>query len=178
MRYVVIGSSAAGISAISEIRKLDNNGEIILISKDEYIYSRCMLHHYISGDRDIEKLCFVDGDFIEKNNVNWIRGREVKKILFNEKNILLDDERKISYDKLLIASGSKGVLPPIRNIDKATNVTVLRDIDDANKLKSIEKDKKVLIVGAGLVGMDAAYGLIKKGCKVFIVELSEQISYF
>lgn len=175
MKYVIIGSSAAGISAISEIRRLDKTGDIVLISKDKHIYSRCMLHHFISGDRSIEGLSFVDDNFIDKNNVEWIKGREVLKVIFNQKSVFLDDDTKIVYDKLLIATGAKGVLPPINNINKATNVTVLRDLDDAEKIKNINSNSNVLVIGAGLVGMDAAYGLVKKGCKVSIVEIGDRI---
>ena len=59
MKYVVLGSSAAGINGIRELRKLDKESEIILISKDREIYSRCILHQYLGGEINIEQLCFV-----------------------------------------------------------------------------------------------------------------------
>jgi len=58
MKYVVLGSSAAGINGIRELRRLDQNCEIVLISKDREIYSRCILHHYLGGERDKEQLNF------------------------------------------------------------------------------------------------------------------------
>ena len=66
MRYVVIGASAAGISAASTLRDLDKNAEIILVSKDENVYSRCILHHYISNHRDVEALNFTGKNFFEE----------------------------------------------------------------------------------------------------------------
>ena len=63
MRYIIIGSSAAGINAIRELRKFDKEGEVILVSKDEHIYSRCILHQYLSGERDLERLNFAEKDF-------------------------------------------------------------------------------------------------------------------
>ena len=80
MRYVVIGASAAGISGVKTLRELDKEAEIILVSKDENVYSRCILHHYISNHRDIDALNFTDKKFFEDNNITWIKGVEVKSI--------------------------------------------------------------------------------------------------
>ena len=65
MKYVVIGSSAAGINAIRELRKQDKEGQIVLVSKDQDIYSRCILHHYLSGKRTVSELNFAEHDFAE-----------------------------------------------------------------------------------------------------------------
>ena len=66
--YVVIGASVAGVTAVKTLRKLDKSAKIIVLSKDENIYSRCMLHHVISGHRTIEGINFVGGDFMEKQD--------------------------------------------------------------------------------------------------------------
>ena len=71
MKYVVLGASAAGISGVRELRNIDKDAEITLISKDDKIYSRCILHHYISNHRDVEALNFTGKDFFEKYNINW-----------------------------------------------------------------------------------------------------------
>ena len=71
MRYVVIGASAAGISGAKTLRELDNDAEVVLVSNDEHVYSRCILHHYISNHRDVEALNFTGKDFFEKYNINW-----------------------------------------------------------------------------------------------------------
>ena len=68
MRYVVIGASAAGISGAKTLRELDKEAEIVLVSKDENVYSRCILHHYISNHRDVEALNFTGKNFFEENN--------------------------------------------------------------------------------------------------------------
>ena len=77
MRYIVIGSSAAGVNAVRELRKRDKEAEIILISKDEDIYSRCILHEYLCGKRTKERLRFVEDDFETLYDVKWLKGREV-----------------------------------------------------------------------------------------------------
>ena len=65
MKYVVLGASAAGISGARRLRELDQEAEIVLISTDERIYSRCILHHYVDGERDLDQLMFVTLNFIE-----------------------------------------------------------------------------------------------------------------
>ena len=69
MKYVVLGASAAGINGVRQLRALDSNAQITLISKDDKIYSRCILHHYMEGIRDVKKLEFVEDNFIEENKI-------------------------------------------------------------------------------------------------------------
>ena len=71
MKYVVLGASAAGISGVREIRRLDRDGEIVLISRDRAIYSRCILHRYLGGERSLEELGFAEPDFEELYFRNW-----------------------------------------------------------------------------------------------------------
>ena len=80
MKYVVIGASAAGISGCRELRKHDKDAEITLISKDDKIYSRCILHHYVHGTRDLKQLEFMEDNFIETKNINWISGVAATKV--------------------------------------------------------------------------------------------------
>ncbi|MGL5427109.1 MAG: FAD-dependent oxidoreductase, partial [Cetobacterium sp.] len=113
MKYVIIGASAAGINGAENLRALDKNAEITLISKDTEIYSRCILHHYIGNMRDVEGINFVDKDFFQKNNINWMKGREVTSLDEVNKTITLDNNEVVTYDKVLIASGSRPFFPPI-----------------------------------------------------------------
>ncbi len=73
MKYVIIGASAAGISAVKTLRTLDKDSQIVMISKDDKVYSRCLLHHFIGGNREIEGLSFIEKDFFAKYNVKWIK---------------------------------------------------------------------------------------------------------
>ncbi len=176
MKYVVIGASAAGISAAETIRKLDSRNEVIVVSADERIYSRCMLHHVIAGKRSADSISFIHKDFFEKNAIQWIKGVKVTGILFDRQEIILQDGKSIPYDRLLIATGSKAFLPPIKGLDNARNVFKLRDISDVNEiLEGAKNAKSALIIGAGLVGLDAAYGLMERGLRVSIVEMSDRV---
>lgn len=176
MRYIVVGASAAGISGAKTIRELDKDAEIILVSKDESVYSRCILHHYISGHRDIEALDFTDRDFFEKYNIEWKKGLEVKSIDDREHVIVLSNGESLKYDKILLATGASAFIPPVENLREAKNVVGLRNLEDAIKIKEeAEKIKNVVVLGAGLVGIDAIAGLVGKKLNVTLVEMGDRV---
>ena len=98
--YVIIGASAAGVDAVKTLRKLDKSVNIIVISKDENIYSRCMLHHVISEHRTVEGINFVDADFMEKNNANWIKKATVTSIDTENKAVKYEKDGKTEEIKM------------------------------------------------------------------------------
>ncbi|MBW9170072.1 FAD-dependent oxidoreductase [Clostridium estertheticum] len=176
MRYVVIGASAAGISGAKTLRVLDDKAEIILVSKDENVYSRCILHHYISGHRTIKELDFAEKNFFEKNNIKWIKGLEVTALNDDKKNLSLSNGDILTYDKLLISSGASAFIPPIENLRKASSVVGLRNIEDAIIIREqAKKVKNVVVLGAGLVGIDALSGLIDSNVNISLIEMSKKI---
>ncbi|HHD2601678.1 NAD(P)/FAD-dependent oxidoreductase [Clostridium perfringens] len=176
MRYIVVGASAAGISGAKTLRELDKDAEIILVSKDENVYSRCILHHYISGHRDIVALDFTDRDFFEKYNIEWKKGLEVKSIDDREHVIGLSNGESLKYDKILLATGASAFIPPVENLREAKNVVGLRNLEDAIKIKEeAEKVKNVVVLGAGLVGIDAIAGLAFKDLNVTLVEMGDRV---
>lgn len=176
MRYIVIGASAAGISGVKTLRELDKDAEIILISKDENVYSRCILHHYISNHRDVDALNFTDKSFFEDNNINWIKGVEVKSIDDVNQTLALSNGEALSYDKLLICSGASAFIPPIENLREANNVVGLRNLEDAILIKEqVKKVRNVVVLGAGLVGIDAVSGLLGQDLNIYLIEMSKKI---
>ena len=176
MKYVVLGASAAGISGVTELRNLDKDAEITLVSKDDKIYSRCILHHYMEGIRDVKKLEFVEDNFIEKNNINWVKGVAVTGVDINEKCVKLENGESVGYDKLLIATGSHTFFPPIPHLKTAKNSIGFRNFDDCEKIMEMSKTcKNVVIMGAGLVGIDVISGLLHTDCTVHLVEMQNRM---
>ena len=173
MKYVVIGSSAAGINAVRELRKTDPAGEIVLVSKDKNVYSRCILHQYLCGERTLERLNFAEPDFDRLYRVNWMRGREAVGLDREQKTLLLDGGEKLPYDKLLIATGSHTFIPPIKGLDGAVNYIGFRNIDDIEVLKEVPKTcKNIVVLGSGLIGIDCATGYLHMGVKVTLVDFA------
>lgn len=174
MKYVVIGASAAGINGIRELRKLDKDCEIVLISKDKNIYSRCILHQYLGGIRTLEALNFAEHNFEELYNVKWIKGMACTAVRPEEKVVVLEDGSEVSYDKLLIATGSHTFIPPIKNLVGAKNVIGFRNIEDIETLKEAAKThKNFFVMGGGLVGLDCTSGLLELGANVTLVEMAK-----
>jgi len=175
MKHVIIGAGAAGITAAKTIREQNKTDEIVLISTDETVYSRCMLHHYISGKRSLSELSFVTDDFFSDNNVRWISNAIVTNIDTKEKKVVYGGGSE-AYDKLLIATGAKSAFPPVEGLDGAKGVFGLRDLPDAKAIASKAAGaKNIVVLGAGLVGLDAAYGLLDMGKKPVIVEMADRI---
>ena len=176
MRYVVIGASAAGISGAKTLRELDKEAEIVLVSKDENVYSRCILHHYISNHRDVDALNFTSKEFFEENNITWMNGLEVKALNDKDQVLELSSGETLSYDKLLVCSGASAFIPPVPGLREGNNVVGLRNLDDAILIKEqAKKVKNVVVLGAGLVGIDAVSGLLGQGLNISLVEMSNKI---
>ena len=173
MRYIIIGSSAAGINAIRELRKYDKEGEVILVSKDEHIYSRCILHQYLSGERNLERLNFAEKDFDKIYRVNWMKGREAVALKTKDHILVLDGGEELSYDKLLVATGSHTFIPPIKGLSEADNYIGFRNIDDIEVLREVPKTaENIVVLGSGLIGIDCATGFLHMGVKVVLVDFA------
>lgn len=178
MKYVVIGASAAGISGCRELRKHDKDAEITLISKDDKIYSRCILHHYVHGTRDLKQLEFMEDNFIETKNINWISGVAATKVDAENKKVMLEDGGEVEFDKLLIATGAHTFFPPIPHLREAKNSIGFRNIDDAEIImEEAKKDevKHIVIMGAGLIGIDVITGLLDYGKELALVEMQNRM---
>ena len=175
-KYIVIGASCAGINGAKTLRELDKEAEIVLVSKDENVYSRCILHHYISNHRDVEALNFTGKNFFEENNITWIKGVEVKALNDSNNSLELSSGETLSYDKLLVCSGASAFIPPVEGLREANNVVGLRNLDDAILIKEQAKTvKNVVVLGAGLVGIDAVSGLLGQGLNISLVEMGNKI---
>ena len=175
MKYVIIGSGAAGITAAKTLREKCEQAEILVFSADETVYSRCMLHHFISGKRQTDVLSFVPDDFFEQNRIEFRPNVKVSGIDVANQTIGFDGGSE-SYDRLLIAVGAKSFFPPIEGLAGTTNVYGLRDLSDAKVIRQKSKQaNNIVIVGAGLVGLDAAYGLLGMEKTSTIVELTGSI---
>ncbi|MBW2215659.1 MAG: NAD(P)/FAD-dependent oxidoreductase [Deltaproteobacteria bacterium] len=169
--YVIIGNGVAGTTAAENIRKLDKKGNITLITdEDSSFYYRLRLNEYISGDIDEQAL-------IAKNE-QWYKDRGIELILKTrivnadplKKVIVTENNQDISYDCLLIAVGSHSFVPPINGSDKK-GVFALRSIQDARDISSYANDvEDVVLIGGGLLGLEAGNAIRKLGKKVTIVE--------
>jgi len=176
MRFVVIGASAAGINAARKLRELNPQDEIVIVSKDRDIYSRCILYHHIKGIRNLKQLSFVEENFAEKNRIEWLKEREVVGVDTALQKVRLDGGEEVAYDKLLIASGSHSFIPKIPGIDGVKNLVGFRNFEDVEKIEEyLPNIENIVVMGGGLVGVDAVAGLLPHKKNIYLVEMGDRM---
>lgn len=169
MRYVIIGCSAAGLSAARVIRANAPSGDIVIVERESNVYFRSLIPGLIDGSI-AEDIVIQARDFFEEQGITLLLGKEVTSINAKEKAVTLASSEQIPYDKLLISTGSSAILPQILGIDSA-GVFTLHTLDDVTKIKGATADaQRALIVGGGVVGLRAAFALHHLGLRVTIVE--------
>lgn len=173
IKYLIIGNGIGGLSAAREIRSKDRSGSILMISKEAYpSYYRMRLTEALAKDMKLEDLLVNKPQWYEENNIQLLLARRVLKIIPEDNKVLLEDNEEISYEKLLIATGSRPFVPHMTGSYKK-GVFTLRDLEDLKTIKSYIKDiKRVTVVGGGLLGIEAAWSLKLLGKTVSIVEFA------
>ena len=176
MNYVIIGNSAAAIGTISGIREFDSTGKITVISDEKYhTYSRPLISYWLQGKVSDKNIYYRPKDFYEKNGVETVLGKKVTKIDTANKAVILDDGLSVPYDKLMVATGSKPFVPPMNGLDKVHYHTFM-SYDSVKAIRSEAKEgMKVLIIGAGLIGLKAAEALSAYHAKITVVDMADRI---
>jgi len=176
VHYVLIGNSAAAVGAIESIRKVDQKGSITVVSNEkEHVYSRPLIAHYLAGEVSEERMPYRPADFYTKHNVTALLGVNVTGLDTAAQLLTLDDGTTLGYDRLLITTGSKAAIPPFKGLE-LEGVSTFQTYADARKIKSrLAPGVKAAVIGAGLIGIRAAYGLQEAGAEVTIVELLPRI---
>lgn len=177
MDYVIIGNSAAAVGAVEGIRQVDREGRITVISDEPYhTYSRPLISYWLAGKVPEDKMIYRNLNFYEANGVTPILGTKAEKISFKSKKVNLADGTDVPYDRMLIATGGKPIIPPMPGLDKNGVYSFLK-FDDVKEIEQAVDSgkKKAVIIGAGLIGLKAAEALVKVGVDVTVVELANRI---
>jgi nitrite reductase (NADH) large subunit len=177
MNYVIIGNSVAAVGAIRGIRKVDAEGHITVLSRENHTaYGRPLISYLLGGMVHEKRMPYLPADFYEKNKVNLLLGSEVVAVDSAKSSVKLSSGEVIPYDKLLIATGGDPFVPPIEGMQGKEKVFTFTTWDDANKLKAKANDiDKVVVIGGGLIGTKAAEGLYALDKQITIVELADRI---
>jgi NADPH-dependent 2,4-dienoyl-CoA reductase/sulfur reductase-like enzyme/rhodanese-related sulfurtransferase len=186
MRIIIIGAVAAGTSAAAKARRNNEEAEIVIYDRDNFIsYSGCGMPYYIGGEiENADELTpRVPAFFKSKYNVDVLILHEVLSInpdskTLEIKNLSTGEVFTDKYDKLVIATGARSVVPPIKGTDKE-NVFTLRNINDMNKIKDYIKThnpKTAAIVGTGFIGLEVCENLKELGIEVTLIEMLPQVT--
>lgn len=176
-KYLIIGNSIAGTAAVEGIRQQDKQGEITIVGQENYpVYGRPLISYYLLGYTKRENIGYRAADFYEKNGVKLITGVRAEKLDADKKQVSLSDGSKITYEKLLVATGSRPFDPPMEGIESVKNRFHFMTLDDALALETaLAPDKKVLIIGAGLIGLKCLEGILDRVASVTVVDLAPRI---
>ena len=177
MKYVIIGASIAAASAIEAIRKNDKTGSITLIGKEnDPPYCRPLISYALWGKTTFEKMPYRSPLFYEENKVKLILGKAATAIDKKKKTVTLDDKTVFSYDKLLIATGSRPFVPPMDGLEKVDKKFTFMTMDSAKALeKEITPQSRVLVIGAGLIGLKCCEGILDKVASLDVVDMAPRI---
>jgi nitrite reductase (NADH) large subunit len=178
MRYVVVGSGPAGISAAEEIRKTDPEGKITMITADLHpAYSPVMLTYWMSGHTPKERLFFREiASWARDHDVDLRCGKEVKAIDVQRQVVTHSSGEEVAYDRLLIATGAVPLIPPIPGI-RAKGVCTFRTLADAEEILTSRRDlEQVCIMGGGFIGIKLACHLQERGLAVLVVEKEPRLA--
>jgi len=178
MRYVVVGSGPAGISAAEEIRKTDAEAKIVMVTADLHpAYSPVMLTYWMSGHTPKECLFFREaGSWAQDHQVDLRCGKQVTAIDIRQQVVACSSGDSIAYDRLLIATGAVPLIPPIPGI-RAKGICTFRTFADAQEiLISRPATEKVCIMGGGFIGIKLACHLRERGLSVLVVEKEPRLA--
>lgn len=175
-KYVILGASIAAISAVEAIRKVDREGGISLISKEDHMpYSPMILPYVISEIIGEKGLALRDNDFFENMKVKLALGKKAVGLDPAKKTVILENGGTAQFEKLLIAIGAQPAIPRIPGAD-LEEVCSLRTLEDGLKIRKLSKVKKsAVVVGAGLIAMHVAEILSGKGLHVKVIEMLPQV---
>lgn len=176
MQYVIIGNSTAATFAIEGIRAVDRAGSITVISDETRpAYGRPLISYYLYGRIKLENTDYRSASFYTDNGVAVKYGVRAEKIDPEKKNVALSDGSTIGYDKLLVATGSSPLVPPAEGLDTVQYHTFMT-MDSALALeKELSPEKRVLVVGAGLIGLKCVEGILDRVGSVTVVDLAARI---
>lgn len=185
MKILIIGGVAGGATAAARLRRMNENAQIILFERGEYVsYANCGLPYYIGGtisERDRLFVQTVDG-FINRFNIDIRVKSEVTGIDLKNKSIRVHDivanrDYAESYDKLIISTGAEPITPRMAGIED-NRIFSLRNVPDMDKIKNYinqHKPKRAVVIGGGFIGLEMVENLHEAGLDITLIEKSNQV---
>lgn len=174
--YIILGNGIAGLNAAKAIRERDKTGTVVMISNESCSsYNRPMLTKTMLASLTAEQIAVEPESWYEENNICQILGRTVVSVDTEKLEVLLDDGSQIHFTRLIYALGSECFIPPIPGSDRE-QVIAVRRINDVEKISSLLKiSKNAVVIGGGVLGLEAAWELKKAGLSVTVLEAAPML---
>jgi nitrite reductase (NADH) large subunit len=176
VHVVIIGNSAAGLSALESLRRRDRAAAVTVVSGEgERPYSRVLLPYYLRGRIPHAEVFVRPQDYYERLDARTAFGEVVERVDSEEHEIVFGGGRTIAYDRLLVATGSRAAAPPIEGL-AGPGVQGFWTLDDAERLdRDLRPGSRLMVLGAGFVALQAAWAAHQRGAAVTVVELEGRI---
>jgi nitrite reductase (NADH) large subunit len=175
-KLVVVGNGMAGVACVEQILRHAPKFQVTIFGDETHVnYNRILLSSVLAGEKSIDDITLNGLDWYEKNNIDLRLGVRIVDVDPVAKTVTGDDGSVTSFDKLLLATGSMPIIPSIEDVKKE-GVFVFRNLDDTRAL--LERTRpglKAVVIGGGLLGLEAARGLQVQGCDVTVVHLMETL---
>ncbi|OAS83013.1 MULTISPECIES: nitrite reductase large subunit NirB [Metabacillus] len=176
-KLVVIGNGMAGVRCVEEILKHNSHDfDISIIGSEPHLnYNRILLSSVLQGEATFQDITINDFEWYEQNRINLFSGEAAIKIDSHKKEITTDQNRLLPYDKLIIATGSSPFVLPVPGVEK-NGVVTFRTIEDCKAIiGTSDKAKKAVVIGGGVLGLEAARGLLNLGLDVKVVHNTDYL---
>lgn len=175
--YLIIGNGIAAAGCVEGIRSVDPDGAITVVSEEKHhVYSRPLISYYLEGKTDLERMKYRGDSFYEENGCRVIFGVRAIAAVPVLKQVTLEDGTALPYDELCVAAGSRPFVPPFEGLEEIKNRFSFMTLDDALALEAaVKKDSRVLIVGAGLIGLKCAEGLRDRAGSIVVCDLADRV---
>lgn len=176
-KYLIIGNSVAAILAAEKIRELDKSSSLAMVYEEKVSnpYPRPLITYALAGKVGWSELSYRSRDFYRNYNIETFPGEKVIKLKPEEKKVLLESGKELKYDKLLLATGGKPLLSPIKGVTNK-GVFTFTNLDDAHEVNSrLRFVKEAVVIGGGLIGLKVAEAFLTLGIKTTIVELMDRL---
>lgn len=174
--YLILGNGAAGVSAAEAIRERNKTCSIVMVSNESVLsYNRPMLTKSMLASFNPSQLAIHDEQWYQDRNIINVLDKTVQSMDTQLKEVAFADGLKLKYDKCIYALGSECFVPPIPGHDK-DQVVAIRRLSDVVKIGNMLPDvKHAVVIGGGVLGLEAAWELSKAKCQVTIVEVANQL---
>lgn len=172
-RLVVVGNGMAGMRAVEELlaRAPDRFAITVIGAEPQPNYNRILLSSVLAGDKTLDEIVINPRAWYGERGIRLIAGSAVTAIERAARHVVLADGQTIIYDKLLLATGSKPLAPPISGL-ALPNVRAFRDIADVEAMiDAAASSRRAVVIGGGLLGLEASWGLKRRGLSVTVVHL-------
>jgi nitrite reductase (NADH) large subunit len=173
---VVVGNGMAGIACLEQILKHETKFDVTVFGDETHVnYNRILLSSVLAGERSTDEITLNPLDWYQSNGITLRLGVRIVDIDPVKRTVKGDDGSVQRYDRLLLATGSRAFLPPIEELDKE-NVFTFRSLDDTRAiLQAASPGAQAVVIGGGLLGLEAARGLQVQGCKVTVVHVIDTL---